>query len=67
MSIDFTGVKAITVPEGAVKKITRKSDGVVLWETISKTPIGEMPVGSIVKLNVDGSQENFIIVNIHSI
>ena len=32
MSIDFTGVKAVTVPEGAVKKITRKSDGVVLWE-----------------------------------
>ena len=32
MSIDFTSVKAVTVPEGAVKKITRKSDGVVLWE-----------------------------------
>lgn len=32
MSIDFTGVKAITIPEGAVKKITRKSNGAVLWE-----------------------------------
>lgn len=31
--IDFTGVKAITIPEGAVKQITRKSDGVVLWKS----------------------------------
>ncbi len=30
--IDFTGVKSLTIPEGGVKKITRKSDGVVLWE-----------------------------------
>lgn len=30
--IDFTGVKAITIPEGVVKQITRKSDGVVLWK-----------------------------------
>ena len=30
--IDFTGVKAITIPEGAVKKITRKSNGDVLWK-----------------------------------
>lgn len=30
--LDFTGVKAITIPEGKAKKITRKSDGVVLWE-----------------------------------
>lgn len=28
--IDFTGAKAITIPEGSVKKIT--SSGVVLWE-----------------------------------
>lgn len=33
--IDFTGVKAITIPEGAVKQITRKSDGVVLWKAIT--------------------------------
>lgn len=31
MSMDFTGVKAITVPEGAVKKITNQT-GRVLWE-----------------------------------
>lgn len=31
MSMDFTGVKAITVPEGAVKKITNQA-GQVLWE-----------------------------------
>ena len=30
--IDFTNVKAITIPEGAVKKITRKSNGDVLWK-----------------------------------
>ncbi len=30
--IDFAGVKAITIPEGKVKLITRKSDGVVLWK-----------------------------------
>lgn len=30
--LDFTGVKAITIPEGSVAKITRKSDGVMLWE-----------------------------------
>lgn len=32
MSIDFTGVTDITIPEGKVKKITRKSDGSVVWE-----------------------------------
>ena len=31
MSMDFTGVKAITIPEGAVKKITNQT-GQVLWE-----------------------------------
>lgn len=34
MNIDFTGVKSITIPEGSVKKITRKSDGAVLWEKV---------------------------------
>ena len=32
MSINFTGVNSIAIPEGTVKKITRKSDGAVLWE-----------------------------------
>ena len=31
MSMDFSGVKAITIPEGAVKKITNQA-GQVLWE-----------------------------------
>lgn len=31
MSMDFTGVKAITIPEGTVRKITNQA-GVVLWE-----------------------------------
>lgn len=30
--IDFSTVKAITIPEGVVKQITRKSDGTVLWK-----------------------------------
>lgn len=63
MSIDFTGVKAVTIPEGSVKKITRKSDGVVLWEKITGTPLGELPVGSVVKLNVNGASKNFIVVH----
>lgn len=32
MSMDFTGVTDITIPEGKVVKITRKSDGSVVWE-----------------------------------
>lgn len=31
--MDFSSVKAITIPEGKVKKITRKSDGVVLFKS----------------------------------
>lgn len=30
--IDFTGVKAISIPEGVVKQIVLKSDGVILWK-----------------------------------
>ena len=31
MAIDFSQVKAITIPEGSVKKIT-DSTGAVIWE-----------------------------------
>lgn len=31
--IDFTGVKSVTIPEGVVKQITRKSDGTVLFKS----------------------------------
>ena len=31
--IDFTGVKSISIPEGVVKQITRKSDGVILFKS----------------------------------
>ena len=31
--IDFTGVKSISIPEGIVKQITRKSDGVILFKS----------------------------------
>ena len=37
MSIDFTGVKTITIPEGNVKKIVNGS-GTVLWEKPSEAP-----------------------------
>lgn len=40
MSIDFTGVTAIVIPEGNVIQIMRKSDGAVLWE---KMPSVESP------------------------
>lgn len=29
---DIAGVSAVTIPEGSVKKITRKTDGGVIWE-----------------------------------
>lgn len=29
---DIASVAAVTIPEGAVKKITRKADGVLIWE-----------------------------------
>lgn len=35
MIVDFEGVRAIIIPDGEVKKIMRKSDGVVLWEMSS--------------------------------
>ena len=31
--MDFSTIKAITIPEGNVKKITRTSDGTVLWKS----------------------------------
>ena len=46
--LDFTGVKSITIPEGSVKKITRKSDSVVLWK---KGFTNQIPIST----NEDGS------------
>ena len=42
--IDFTGVKAITIPEGSVKKIT--ANGVTLWEKISFVNLLPLAIGS---------------------
>lgn len=42
MSIDFTGVTAVTIPEGNVLKIARKSDGTVFWEQPAS---GDLPAG----------------------
>lgn len=33
--MDFSSVKAITIPQGRVKKITRKMDGSLLWEKVT--------------------------------
>lgn len=42
--LDFTGVKAITIPEGSVKKIT--ANGVTLWEKISFVNQIPLSIGS---------------------
>ena len=42
MSIDFTGVTAVTIPDGNVVKIVRKSDGNIIWE---KPETGGLPDG----------------------
>ena len=36
MSIDFTGITNVLIPEGIVKRITRKSDGTIIWRTEPK-------------------------------
>lgn len=48
--LDFTGVKAITIPEGNVKKITRKMDGALLWEKVA-TYTNVLPLA----INTDGT------------
>lgn len=59
--LDFTGVKTLTIPEGKVKKITRKSDGVVLWETVSKPsftnvlPLAQQYSSAAPYIGADGS------------
>ena len=63
MSIDFTGVSAVTIPEGNVVKVTRKSNGAVLWEKILGVKIGTLDVGTKVKMNVKGTARNFIVVH----
>lgn len=47
--IDFTGVKAITIPEGVVKKITRGSE--VLWE-LSVPSSGIVMGAAVTNLNL---------------
>ncbi len=39
--LDFGNLKAVSIPEGSVAKITRKSDGVTLWEKIKSRIPGE--------------------------
>ena len=61
MAINFANLSELVIPEGSVTKIT--SGGTVLWEKVMGTPIGELPVGTIVKLNVNGASKNFIVVH----
>ena len=42
--MDFSSVKVITIPEGDVRQITRKSDGVVLWKAITFT--NQVPISA---------------------
>ena len=39
LDLDFANIKSITIEEGTVIKITRKSDGVVIWEWIVASEI----------------------------
>lgn len=61
MSIDFSTIKSITIPEGNVKRIVRDSDGSVIWS--SGPTLGSLAVGSSVWLNVDGVSTEFLIVH----
>ena len=63
MSVDFTGTKSLAIPEGSVIKVTRKSDGIILWEQDNGIKIGSLEVGSIVKLNINGTATDFIIIH----
>lgn len=63
MDIDFTGVSAVQIPEGNVTKITVKDTGVVKWEKILGTPIGDLAIGSSVWFNVDGTLKEWIVVH----
>lgn len=63
MSIDFTGVKSLSIPEGVVIKIVRKSDGTVLWEKPSENiTLGTLAVGDSVYIYVDGVSYEWIVV-----
>lgn len=66
--IDFAGAKAITIPEGKVKKITRKSDGVVLWEKRANYTNLFVPSAAVLNGRVNSSgtisvYDGFIITN----
>lgn len=49
MSVNFADYKYLTVPEGDVKKIARKSDGLVLWKRgyTNQVPLSTDTDGSI--------------------
>lgn len=63
MSIDFTGIKSLSIPEGVVIKVIRKSDGTVLWEKPSENiTLGTLAVGDSVYMYVDGVSYEWIVV-----
>lgn len=57
MSIDFTGVTAVTIPEGNVVKIVRKSDGNIIWE---KPETGGLPDGYIQAAYISSNGTQYI-------
>lgn len=57
--IDFTGVKAITIPEGNVKKITNEN-GVVLWE-LSIVEDTTPPIVDIVYSATSWTNQNVVV------
>lgn len=64
MSIDFTTVKSIVIPEGTVSKIIH-SDGSILWsgDQSNALVLGSIEIGSSVTLNVNGVSTEFTVVH----
>ena len=59
--MNFASLKALSIPEGVVTKIER--EGMVLFEVSLGVPIGDMPVGSSVFMNVGGVRTEFVVVH----
>lgn len=66
MSLDFSKVVSLTIPEGNVVKITRSADGTVLWDkTIDSTSktLSTLSVGSSVWIPVNDVSTEFIVIH----
>jgi len=64
MSIDFSGITSLTIPEGVVTKIIRNADNAVIWEQPSSYPsLGRLEVGASVYMNVNKEPKEFLVVH----